>query len=180
MKKVDFLFGWIYHHKDFVDKVQSENDYFFNIYISATTVKDTYAGLKSYIKYLKDGIKHYKEVGLYEGRYFEYYIAYDDNIKSFENRLKYIEENMDFLLKEERKKELENKARPTIKNELLNIITNNPGILQKDIYKEFDPLLKDFIGSTLYSMSDDKKIIREKSGNSYKLYIKQKKRWLFF
>ena len=167
-------FGWITHNKEFVEQVSAEEMHFLSLYTTATGVLNRYAGLKSYALYLKDGIKHYDEVGLYEGKYFRYYIA--NNINKYEKELKNMEENIDTLLEEEKKNikkaELEEKARETIENDLFNIIFDNPGIVQKNIYKEFDPLLKELISSTLYWMADDKRIIREKSGNSYKLYIK--------
>ena len=168
-------FGWVVHNKEFVEQVAAEEMHFLSLYTTATGVLNRYAGLKSYVLYLKDGIKHYDEVGLYEGKYFRYYIA--NNIDKYEKELKKMKENIDTLLEEEkkniRKAELEEKARETIETDLLNIIYNNPGIFQRNIYKEFDPLLKELISSTLYWMADDKKIIREKSGNSYKLYTKK-------
>lgn len=56
--------------------------------------------------------------------------------------------------------------------ELKAYIKNNPGILQKNIYKEFDTDYKNVIKSALESMDKENKIIRKKYGNSYELYIK--------
>lgn len=169
-------FGWITHHKGFVDKVQNEEQHFISLYTSANGVLNRYAGLKSYIQYLKDGLKHYRQVGTNEGKYFKYYVVESEAAKSFKKDFEYMSRNIDSLLEEERnqkkQQELVNSALPTIENDLVQIIKDNPGIFQKNIYKEFDPLLKELVSSTLYFMAKDNKIIREKSGNSYKLYVK--------
>lgn len=59
-----------------------------------------------------------------------------------------------------------------LSNELIPYIKNNPGILQKDIYKNFNMEYKYLIQQILYDMDKDNKIIRKKHGNSYELYIK--------
>ncbi|MDU5492406.1 MAG: hypothetical protein E6094_05520 [Clostridium perfringens] len=58
----------------------------------------------------------------------------------------------------------------TIDKELIDIISKNQGILQKDVYKNFEPHFKDSIQSALYSLDKNQKIIREKFKNTYKLY----------
>jgi tetratricopeptide (TPR) repeat protein len=59
-----------------------------------------------------------------------------------------------------------------LSNELIPYIKNNPGILQKDIYKNFNMEYKYLIQQILYDMDKNNKIIRKKHGNSYELYIK--------
>ncbi|MBE6145069.1 MAG: hypothetical protein E7171_00445 [Firmicutes bacterium] len=84
-------------------------------------------------------------------------------------RLNYLEGNRDKLIEEKRFKE---EALKDLPQKLKNIIRNNPGILQSEIYKEFDKILKDEISSQLYFWAKDGKIKREKSGNTYKIYYK--------
>lgn len=55
---------------------------------------------------------------------------------------------------------------------LVDAIRECPGILQKDLYKQFDPDLKDHIAKVLYTLEQAGNISREKSGSSYRLYTK--------
>ena len=88
-------------------------------------------------------------------------------------------EKLDYLLKN--KIESENKIlieknkinfEKTAEKELLKFISNNNGILQKDIYKNYPLEYKQIIQSTLYFMAKTSKIKREKQGNTYKIYTK--------
>jgi hypothetical protein len=93
-----------------------------------------------------------------------------------EERLEYILQNYDILIKEEQEKI----AKEAKKQELLQntdleksikeIITANPGILQSDLYKKYDPILKDSISEFLYFSAKNNRIRREKSGRSYQLF----------
>ena len=94
----------------------------------------------------------------------------------YEERLKYIHENYDALIKDEEEK-LANEAKKQnllenidVETDLKNIISNNPGVLQSELYKNFDPLLKDVISEILYYWAKEGKVNREKSGRSYKLF----------
>ena len=58
--------------------------------------------------------------------------------------------------------------RKTLKND---VIRENPSILQKDLYQEFDSDFKQDISNMLYTMDKDQEIKREKSGNTYKVYV---------
>ena len=99
-----------------------------------------------------------------------------DFIAPSEERLKYIEENYDSLVKEQQEKFAEEEKKQSLLNDmdlgktLKDIITKNPGILQSDVYKMFDPLLKDSISEWLYFSAKDGKIRREKSGRTYQLF----------
>ena len=55
---------------------------------------------------------------------------------------------------------------------LVDAIRSCPGVLQKDLYKQFDPDLKDHISKVLYTLEHAGNITREKSGSSYKLYVR--------
>ena len=94
----------------------------------------------------------------------------------YEERLKYIHENYDALIKDEEEK-LANEAKKQnllenidVETDLKNIIYNNPGVLQSELYKNFDPLLKDVISEILYYWAKEGKVNREKNGRSYKLF----------
>lgn len=97
-------------------------------------------------------------------------------IASSEARLKYLQENYDKAVKEA-KEEKEREERKqnllvsiNLEGELEKILKADPGILQSEVYKLFDSLLKDEVSKTLYYLAKDGKISREKSGRSYKLF----------
>ncbi|HHY74085.1 MAG TPA: hypothetical protein GX497_12865 [Bacillus bacterium] len=54
---------------------------------------------------------------------------------------------------------------------LIDLITENNGILQKDLYKQFDNEYKTTINSTLKKLHESGIIIRVKEGNTYKLLL---------
>lgn len=88
-------------------------------------------------------------------------VDYDD----LYNKMIYIENNIDELM------DTYNQQKQASKK-VIEIIRENPGILQKELYKLFSADLKNFLSSELYKLDYEEKIIREKSGNSYKLYLK--------
>lgn len=78
---------------------------------------------------------------------------------------------------EERKKdfELHQKRQAFLQHadtDVLQVIRSNPGILQKDLHKHFDPDLKPTIGTAVSHLVKSDQIRREKQGNSYSLYTK--------
>lgn len=93
-----------------------------------------------------------------------------------EERLKYINENYEQLLEEENLKQINEKKKEKLmiglKEKIIEEIKSNPGILQNDLYTKFDPILKDEISTIIYYSNKDGKIIREKEGRTYKLFIK--------
>lgn len=93
-----------------------------------------------------------------------------------EERLKYINDNYDSLLKEEELKKANDLKKEELmiglKEKVIEEIKNNPGILQSDLYNKFDFVLKDKISIIIYYCNKDGEIIREKDGRTYKLFIK--------
>lgn len=57
---------------------------------------------------------------------------------------------------------------------VLQVIEENPGVLQRELHKHFDPDLKPTIGTAVSHLLKADKIRREKRGNSYSLYKKEK------
>lgn len=54
-----------------------------------------------------------------------------------------------------------------LKQRVIDVVNASPGILQKDIYKKFDPTVKADIQEILYFLDKQGIIFREKVGNSY-------------
>ena len=54
---------------------------------------------------------------------------------------------------------------------IFEIILNNVGILQTDVYKRFSSQEKDYIMNTLKDLDKENRIVRVKSGSTYKLFV---------
>lgn len=59
-----------------------------------------------------------------------------------------------------------------LKPRVLECIRKNPGILQSELYKQFDETLKVDIQEILYFASKDGTVVRQKSGRTYSLSLK--------
>ena len=122
-------------------------------------------------------------LGGYHYKHFTEMYTHDDgngkrieDVVKHERRLKYIQDNYDSLVKEQQ----ENIAKEVKKQELLknidleqslkDIIVSNPGILQSELYKKYDILLKDVVIEKLYFWAKDGQIKREKAGRTYQLH----------
>ena len=57
-----------------------------------------------------------------------------------------------------------------IKDKVLGLIANNSGILQTEIYQLFNNYVKEEIREALYFLEKEKRISREKTGNTYRLF----------
>lgn len=90
---------------------------------------------------------------------FSYIVKYQDE-------LEHLLENRESLLEKEA---LYNSAANGLEEKLLTVLRDNPVILQTDIYKKFDPIIKSDIQSLLYSMEKDGIITRTKSGRTYEV-----------
>lgn len=161
-------YGWHYANRIFTKKIEAEFDFFCQEACDAKAkgVKEEYSALLSLIKYREDVQRLCAKMGETYTLWASLSVTEPTSMEGDRERLRYLEENMKELLKHEamiRK----------LRKELVSIIKNEPGIIQSDIYKRYDPSLKNAISNELYLMGADNTIIREKSGRSYKLCIKQ-------
>lgn len=60
---------------------------------------------------------------------------------------------------------------PKIKTDIFSIIENNPGILQSDLYKNFDSCYKESLRFIIYHLEKSNSITRQKKGRSYSLSL---------
>lgn len=128
--------------------------------------------LEAFVSYMVRTKKLFEK----KGECFNYWrddLFTDDYLEKLSKELDDLKANIEKLNAEyEAKQEFEIHVLPTLRENLVEIIRENPGILQKDIYKLFDPIAKAYIQEQLYSASKSNQIEREKSGNTYKLYCK--------
>lgn len=162
--------GWIYANRDFTEPIEEQYRYLQDTYISAKKedkgVRAVHAALKSFVTYMEDTKKLCESKGECFAEWSTLMVANDASIEMYRKDLVYMEENMDVLICKE-------KLVKQMKTDLLNIIKEEPGIVQADLYKRFDAELKGDVSSELYRLSASGVITREKSGRSYKLYLKQ-------
>ncbi len=107
--------------------------------------------------------------------YVDYFIKAWENVRKgkddgpgyitrYKKRLKYIRENYDELVRKESLHEGESK---NLEKRVLAVLKAHTEILQTDVYKSFDPIVKSDIQSILYFMEKNGRITREKSGRTY-------------
>lgn len=161
---------WYFHNRDFTEELNSKNRYFLNLWINSRnkSPKEQYSGLKSFVLFLNDGKKICRSKGKCHLKYFNDYIADDAYIQKRTKELETLISNFNDL---EKTYNTKNRLLRDIDKQLLQYIRNNPGVLQKDLYHNFDSLIKSDISEKLYYWEKERKIKRVKSGNTYKLYI---------
>ena len=165
----DIPYGWHYANRATIGKLEGEHFYFTNEYYGAKRagkgVLVEYAALKSLIQHMEDTRKLCISMGECFAKWSLDSVADPVRLNELKTDLAQMEANMDALLKKE-------KAVKQLKSDLLRIIKEEPGVVQSDLYKRFDSQLKGEISNQLYLLSASGTVIREKSGRSYKLYIK--------
>ena len=80
-------------------------------------------------------------------------------------------ENRDVYIEEFRIKNLIDEKCKVLDNELLHLIENNVGIIQTDIYKLYEPYMKDTVSLYLYNLDKQGVVKRTKKGRTYSLEI---------
>lgn len=160
-------YGWYYANREFTQQVEDQYRYFLNEFINAKredrgilAVRDA---LKSFITYMEDVKRICEANGECFVAWASHSICNTASMDGYKEELKRIEDNMDELIKKE-------KLVKWLRPELLKIVREEPGIVQSDIYRRFDPDLKFEIQNQLYLLWSWNVIIREKAGRSYKLF----------
>lgn len=93
-------------------------------------------------------------------------------IGKFEDELKDLKKNRPEMIEREA---LHTKESKGLEKKVVEILRRSPGILQTEVYNQFNPVAKRDIQSILYFMEKSGEIRREKSGRTYKIeYIKKK------
>lgn len=165
--------GWLYANRHFIEPIEAEYRQFSDVWFASKRkgALERYAALKSLVLYMED----IKRLCATKGECFVFWseILVADPILLEQRKadLKYMEDHMDELLADEKKRNhIEQNIVPKLRGQLVSIIKNEPGLLQSDIYKRFDPELKEYVQSELYAMQNEGLLKKEKSGRSYKLY----------
>lgn len=162
--------GWIYDHKEFVNKITDQHKYFLNLWLDSRnkSPKEQYSSLKSFILFLNDYTKLCSQKGECYIKWFNDCIADDAYIQERTKELNQLSSNFDNLSKIYNTRI---KALPNIEKQILQYIRSHPGILQKELYHYFDIALKSDVSEKIYYLSKSGKIKRIKHGNTYELYL---------
>lgn len=175
-KDGELPFGWFSSHPD-VEKWDNGlapliNRYN-NLLKSDGFVDEKIESIKTVITYLEEYKKYcYSKNECYIFYYAKQYEHCHNSwktdfalISNYQEWLKELEDNYDsYKLRETLIK--------TLPDDLYLFLKGNNGILQKNIYKSFDTVIKNDIQNLLYQWQKEGKINREKQGNSYIINIK--------
>ena len=165
--------GWVTSNRGFIEPRDSKLADLMQVAANTREVDKKINALKELIAYYNVYKKECEERG---GDFYKYFLGMhvyvngkkDFLINKWQTELENLE---DGYLDVKEKEDVIAKAKPTLKADIIAVIQNNQGILQKDLYSHFDPLLKEEIYSTLYELLKEGKLTKEKSGNTNKLFI---------
>ena len=157
--------GWLYANKSLTEPAKIICTYLLERYIEEKNkgVLAKYAAKKAYVLYLVDLKKSCESKGECFAKWFDDLVCDKASLDSYIAEVKDMEANIEELLKKE-------KLIAQLKSDLLEFIKAEPGVVQADLYKRFDPELKSEVSTQLYFLSRSGVISREKSGRSYKLF----------
>jgi len=170
----DLPWGWEYQNQSFIDKATAEYIRFSKEYSEHEYghPKKKYAALKTLLLYIEDAKKNYAKLGECYLFWFVETWAKDEEVKELYSELRYIEEHYDELEeKYERSQYIKHILIPEIKRKALEVVKENPGIIQTDAYSYFAPEVKTYVQGAFNTLSKEGKIKREKHGRTYKLSI---------
>ena len=139
---------------------------------------DSSASVESQIATCKNALSAFDELQQYcyksnEGiAYFQNMWEHCHNSQNadFSFRVK-IEEKLDYLLKNKDDLRYRENKLPSLRNELIEYISSHTDVIQKNIYSNFNPILKNDIQHELYLMDKEHIIQRTKYKNSYILKL---------
>lgn len=170
----DLPWGWCSTHVKETRRYTTQYKKFWSAWHDSRSAspREHMAALEAFVDYMN----RTKKLLAKKGECFNYWrdeLFTDDYLDRWSKELDEMKANIDNLEQEyEAKKAFESNVLPTLEERLLTIIKKNPGILQKEIYKMYAPEAKKYIQEKLYYAEKAQKIIREKCGSTYKLFIK--------
>ena len=172
-KDGDLPWGWIYRNRDFTGRIQNEYSYFLHMWINSKngSPKERYQALKSFVLYLDDAGKLCES----KGECFEFWfyndLAQKDYIEKRKSELEELTANFDEL---QANFDIRNNQLVDLDGRIIKMLMDNPGVLQSEFVKMFDPLVQNDFREKLYFMEKAGDLERTKSGRSYILNYTRK------
>lgn len=160
-------FGWVTANKDFIEPMDKKLSSLIQN-VDCSSIDSEIEGLSKVLGFCES----YKHECESKGECFLYYYNWmhgeneNSGIEYRQQRLNYLRDNYEHL------KDIEQKKK-NLDHCLYNFLLSNNGILQKNIYKNFDKELKEEIQGKLYQWHNSGKIERIKTGNSYAIHVKE-------
>lgn len=166
----DLPWGWVAHKQDFTEPIAKKYKCLLNLWVDARngSPQELYSALKDFVLYMEDIEKLCKSKGECYELWFNEYLTGKGYLKMRQQELDYLSKTVQIQQVEyEHKQQL----LPGLESSLMNFLQNNNGVLQKDIYKNFDSCVKPEIQHLLYDWEKSGKIQRTKVGNTYKITL---------
>ncbi len=162
----DLPWGWIHHNEKFINEIKTEYSYSLNKWVNArnSSTQELYSALKSFVHYMEDVDKLCKSKGECFEFWFIEVLTGKGYLEKRKAELQFLESHYDELVNLDKRRE-------TLPDDLWNYLSDHNGILQKDIYKDFDTTLRNDIQQLLYQWDKENKIKRIKEGNTYRITI---------
>ena len=132
--------------------------------------KELYGSLKSFVMYLDDVEKLCKAKGECFDLWFREHLTGKGYVEKRKKELEELTANFDELQANYNRR---CSQLSDIDSRIVNVLIDNPGILQSVFVKMFDPLVQNDVREKLYFMEKSGKLERTKSGRSYTLHYKQ-------
>lgn len=166
----DLPWGWVTHKKDFIEPIEKKYKHLLNLWVNAKndSPQELYSALKDFVLYMEDIEKLCKSKGECYEFWFTEILTGKEYLKKRQQELKLLSKN---ILVQQNEYKQKQKTLSNLDSSLLNLLQNNDGVLQKDIYKNFDSCVKPEIQHLLYDWEKSGKIQRTKVGNTYKITL---------
>lgn len=168
--------GWSLANKDFIKSCDSK-------LVDLSVASSKAQSVDEEIRLLREFIKYYyacQEECAKRGECFTKYFSdtwmhcHNSQNEDFEfvypreERLHYLEAHYDELIKKEK---IIAEESVDLDSKILEKIRTNEGILQTELYKNYNAAMKSVISGRLYFLNKENVITREKSGSTCKLFI---------
>lgn len=164
----DLPWGWIYRNKSFTEEINNEYTYFLHMWLDSKKQepKKQYEALKSFVLYIEDVEKLCKSKGeCFEFWFYEILVS-KKQINDLKEELANLTANFDEIEKNYKKKKQE---LTDLDKRIVAMLKDNPGIIQADFVKLFDPIIQKEVKEKLYYMDKSGCLQRIKTGRSYTL-----------
>lgn len=158
--------GWTYQNRDFIKPIEKEYSRLLSLWTASISKSpnELYTALSNFVTYMETVKNTCKGKDKNFEIWFEEILTAKGYLEKRKNELLDLERNLVSLQTQYEQKQL---LLPTLDQDLFAYLSNNDDILQTDVYKHFDPALKEEIQSRLYFWARDGKIIRIKKGRTY-------------
>lgn len=166
----DLPWGWVTHKKDFIEPIAKKYKCLLNLWVDARngSPQELYSALKDFVLYMEDIEKLCKSKGECYEFWFTEILTGKGYLKKRQQELKLLSKN---ILVQQNEYKQKQQTLSNLDSSLLNFLQNNNGVLQKDIYKNFDSCVKPEIQRLLYDWEKSGKIQRTKVGNTYRIIL---------